>query len=168
LQVRVRYPVCGVRIRVRQHERDRHFTDLFFFPQCYGTVWCDTLAHRAPLAFCPARANPFWIKKGVCPLHDLDSRLGSEVKKHKKKHLQVQVRYPVCGVRMGVQQRECDRHFTDLFFFPQCYGTVWCGTLAHQARLAFCPAQAHARKLHTKKLHNASLHKITQNYTMPV
>jgi hypothetical protein len=42
--------------------------------------------------FCPARAHPFWIKRGVRLLHDLVSRLGSEDKKDKKnqnKHLQV-------------------------------------------------------------------------------
>jgi hypothetical protein len=42
-----------------------------FYPQCYGTVWCGALANQAQLAFCPARAHPFWIKRGVCPLHDL-------------------------------------------------------------------------------------------------
>jgi hypothetical protein len=34
--------------------------------------------------FCPARAHPFWIKRGVCPWHDLMSRLGSEDKNDKK------------------------------------------------------------------------------------
>jgi hypothetical protein len=55
-----------------QREEVRHQHRVIKIPEkCYGTVWGGTLALQARLAFWSARADPFWIIRGVCPLHHL-------------------------------------------------------------------------------------------------
>jgi hypothetical protein len=77
----------------------------------------------------------FWIIRGVCPLHDLEKkyklyvmkRVGNEDRRDRKN---------IC---------ECDNtsaiyisHKRFSFFsFLECFGTVWCGALAHGTRLEF-------------------------------
>jgi hypothetical protein len=88
---------CGT--RVRQRERNSHFTDPFSppFPSAMELLGAALWPTWRGWTFYPAQAHPFWMKRGVCQLHDLVSRLGSKDKKDKKnqkKHLQVRVRYP--------------------------------------------------------------------------
>jgi hypothetical protein len=88
----------------RQEKSEKTFASASAVPECDSVSVIDTLLTLslfpslvlwncqmrgfgppgAGWTFCPARAHPFWIKRGVCPLHDLVSRLGNEDKNDKK------------------------------------------------------------------------------------